>query len=262
MSLCMNNVRIKDVVKALNDGVSHLRISNIAGDLVTDAEIPNIAFKCIEIGGNVEDFHTVLRFVTNSHMTLRVLDVGKNYVAYKVFWSIFHGVELPFPQLYRLDGSISRGGHFTPKMSRFPKLVFCSLECNVTYVRNGVPVEERMGDMFRLLRGNAAKLKGVVTLYLCMKRMGVPRDVRAYICEPMWSQQLPWVNAADLRLQPGDVVDHPNFRALHNAYERYTNAHAHYEVEQNILKKRKVTLQQALIDKNKAKIEYENVLNS
>lgn len=261
MSLCMNNVRIEDVVKALNDGVSHLRISNIAG-VFGSSSLPKIALRHIEIGQDVEDKDTVLRFIVKSRMTLRVLDTGKSYLSHQLFWTVFHVIRLPFPQLYRLDGSVPRGGHYTPNMSMFPKLVFCSLECNVTYIRNGVPVEERMGDMFRLLRGNAAKLKGVVTLYLCMKRIGVPRDIRAYICEPMWSQQPPWVNAADLRLQPDDVVNHPNFRALYNAYERYTNAHAHYEVETNIFKKRKVSLQQALIDKNKAKIEYEKVLNS
>lgn len=262
MSLVISNATIEDVVAALHSGVTHLKLSNVTGRF-KGSKMPSISFKKIEIGVNVDDTDTVCRFITDSHRTLRILDMGNNHLAYKYLWTVFNSKDLPFPQLYRLNGPIPRGAHYTPqKMHNFPKLVFFSIDCNVAYIRKGIPVEERMGEMFRLIRGNAAKLKGVVTLYLCMKRMGVPRDVRVYICEPMWSQQPPWINAADLRLETGDVVDHPNFRAIQNAYERFSSAHAHYEVETTIFKKRKVALQQALLDKNKAKIEYEKVLNS
>jgi hypothetical protein len=254
---------METVIEALNDNVSHLRISNIAGR-VGFSRVPKIAFKRLEIGENIKDLEAVMSFVTNSHKTLRVLDVGKSEFAYKLFWHIFHcEIALPFPQLYCLQGSIPLGAHYSIReLQRFPKLVSISVSCHVAYIRDGVPVDGRMESIFMQTRGNAAKLRGVVTLYLCMKHMGVPRDVRLYICEPMWNQQLPWINAADLKLQPGDIINHPNFKAICNAYERYTNADAYYLMETKAFKRRRTALQHALTDKNKARIEYEKVLKS
>ena len=211
----------------------------------------------IYVTGHVEDYDFLERLVLSNSETLRVLHIEPKFTFFKVFEKIVSG-KLIFHRLYTVSGDMIGGAFFRPSKA-IPQLTFFPIG-HTNYIRNNVPVSEKLSDLFKHCRGNVAKLNGVVTTYLCLKRINVPKDVRCIICNLMFLQA-PWIGAADFRLEPDDIVEPSNFRALERAFERFASASAHLEIEQSILQTKKFYAKQAFIDRNKAKIEYEQILS-
>jgi hypothetical protein len=209
------------------------------------------------VTGHFEDHDFLEKLVLSNNETLRVLHVVPKFTFFKVFESIVRSKSI-FHRLYAVRGDMVGGAFFRPSKV-IPQLTFFPIG-NTNYIRNNVPIYEKMSDMFKHCRGNVAKLNGVVTTYLCMQKIGIPRDVRCIICNLMFLQA-PWIDAADFRLEPDDIVEPSNFRALERAFERFASASAHLEIEQTKLQKNKFFAKQAFIDRNKAKIEYEQILS-
>lgn len=155
---------------------------------------------------DVDHVLNLMHLLEANRATLEVISINSPFTA-EMFKSILHR-PLIWPQLRRIDNP----GAYPTDYSRlnhkyFPRLVYFRHSMHLAsgpLVRDGsILIRPYNEKMFHMVQSNRARLKRVVTLYLCLFPRIIPqRDVVRLICNCILDTFVDFCGPDELRLDP------------------------------------------------------------